>query len=125
MKRSTILLAALLTTMAAAPLAAQGRGKAKDQGSVVSVGGFVTAEISVIKRYFATYDYEAKPLPPGIAKNLRRGKPLPPGIAKKQLPTGLLAELHVREGLEVSIVGDRIVLLEASGLIVDVLADIF
>ena len=36
--------------------------------------------------YFATYRDEAHGLPPGLAKNLRRGKPLPPGWQKKLQP---------------------------------------
>jgi hypothetical protein len=36
--------------------------------------------------YFATYRNEAHGLPPGLAKNLRRGKPLPPGWQKKLQP---------------------------------------
>jgi hypothetical protein len=50
---------------------------------------------------------------------------LPPGIAKKQIPADLKARLPSRVGVEVTIFGDRIVLLEASGVVVDILDGIF
>ncbi len=87
--------------------------------------GFSLTERRIVTEYFAEHRYDAKPLPPGIAKNLARGKPLPPGIAKQRVPEGLRAQLPSRSGVEISIVGDRIVLLEASGLVVDILAGIF
>ncbi|WP_022961944.1 anti-virulence regulator CigR family protein [Halopseudomonas pelagia] len=46
----------------------------------------VTLEESVIRSIFRdqrNYLEPAKPLPPGIRKNVARGKPLPPGIAKR------------------------------------------
>lgn len=87
--------------------------------------GFSLTERRIVTEYFAEHRYDAKPLPPGIAKNLARGKPLPPGIAKQRVPDGLRAQLPPRSGVEISIVGDRIVLLEASGLVVDILEGIF
>jgi hypothetical protein len=50
---------------------------------------------------------------------------LPPGIAKRQIPSELQAQIPTRVGVEVSIFGDRIVLLEASGLVADILEGIF
>ena len=87
--------------------------------------GFSAAERGVLAEYFAEHRYEAKPLPPGIAKNLARGKPLPPGIAKQRLPADLQGRLQTRVGAEITIFGDRIVLLEASGLVVDILEGVF
>ncbi len=86
--------------------------------------GFSTLERQIIVEFFRDYSYKATSLPPGIAKNLARGKPLPPGIAKQHIPAELKARLPVRAGVEISIFGDRIVLLEASGLVVDILAGI-
>ncbi len=86
---------------------------------------FSTAERRIVSEYFAEHQYEVKPLPPGIAKNLARGKPLPPGIAKRQLPADLQTRLQSRAGAEITIFGDRIVLLEASGLVVDILEGVF
>jgi len=88
---------------------------------------FSNAERQIFVDYFSAHEIEVEPLPPGIAKNLARGKALPPGIAKRRLPTDLLARLPAREGVEfeVTIFGDRIVLLEAGGLVVDILEGIF
>jgi hypothetical protein len=127
---SLIGLAVALTSAAlAAPAAAQKPDKPKGRdgpGVEVAVSvGFSVSERRVIAEYFAEHRYEAKPLPPGVAKNLARGKPLPPGIAKRQLPSDLQARLESRAGVEVTIFGDRIVLLEASGLVVDILAGVF
>ena len=86
---------------------------------------FTAAERDIIVKYYAAHPYRARALPPGIAKNLARGKPLPPGIAKRALPAALVTQLPRRTGLEVTIFGDRIVLLEASGVVVDVLEGVF
>ena len=95
-----------------------------------SQSGFTDVERETIAAYFSKHSIEVEPLPPGIAKRLERGKALPPGIAKRQLPASLLEELPPRDeeggvSLEVTIFGDRVVLLDASGLIVDVLEGIF
>jgi hypothetical protein len=87
--------------------------------------GFSVAERQIFVEFFATHRHEVEALPPGIARNLVRGKRLPPGIAKKQIPSALQAQLPARVGVEVSIFGDRIVLLEASGLVVDILEGVF
>jgi hypothetical protein len=93
--------------------------------ATVSVSVFSSAEKRALTDYYAKHPAGAKPLPPGIAKNLARGKPLPPGIAKTRLPVDAKQALPPRrDGAEITIFGDRIVLLEASGLVVDVLAGI-
>ena len=46
----------------------------------------ITLEEALVRSIFQdqrSYLEPAKPLPPGIRKNLARGKPLPPGIAKR------------------------------------------
>jgi len=69
---------------------------------------------------------DAKPLPPGIAKNLARGKPMPPGIAKTRLPGGLTDQLPLYVGYEWAAAGTDLLLINAvSGLIADVARDIF
>lgn len=99
-------------------------------GSEVEIGvdasvSFDVGERRIIRDYFATTRYDAKPLPPGIAKNLARGKPLPPGIAKRYLPRDLATRLPVRAGYERLIVGDDILLVSiATGIIVDILNDV-
>lgn len=119
---------ALIGSLTFAPqVQAQGKSgkekavRAQAEGSI----RFSAAERRIIVEFFTEHRYQPQPLPPGIAKNLARGKPLPPGIAKKQIPAKLQARLPARTGIEVTIFGDRIVLLEASGLVVDVLEGIF
>jgi hypothetical protein len=83
-------------------------------------------ERRVITDYFRVHRHPPQTLPPGIAKNLARGKPLPPGIAKRYLPPDLLGRLPRRPGHEYLLVGRDIVLLAlATGVIVDVLSDVF
>jgi hypothetical protein len=108
----SILLSAAALTAAPELLAQNGKAKQREVATQS-------------RQFFASHTYKAQPLPPGIAKNLARGKPLPPGIAKKQIPADLKARLPGRVGVEISIFGDRIVLLEASGVVVDVLEGIF
>ena len=103
-------------------------GATAQEQAAKPASGFSQAEREAIRAYFAEHRVEAKPLPPGIAKNLQRGKALPPGIAKRQLPAALVEQIPPREGeakVEISIFGDRIVLLEASGVVVDILEDVF
>ena len=68
----------------------------------------------------------AQSLPPGIRKNLARGKPLPPGIAKKMVPGPMLRDLPVYAGHEWRVAGDDLILVSlGSGLVVEVMGDIF
>lgn len=124
------LILAVLALCAAPPAGAQGRrGRAEPQQppaakATVSVT-FTSSERDIIVRYYAAHPYRTRALPPGIARNLARGKPLPPGIARRALPAALVAQLPRRSGVEVTIFGDRIVLLQASGVVVDVLENVF
>ena len=96
---------------------------------------FSDGEIEIISGYYKRDDalsHHGKQnkgkqgLPPGIAKNLKRGKPLPPGIAKQQLPADLVAALPpVPRGYERVILDGRVVLVEiATQVIRDVLTDL-
>ncbi len=94
---------------------------------------FTSKEISVIHNFFRDYHVDkkggkkgAKPLPPGIAKNLARGKPLPPGIAKRGLPGDLIVRLPpVPDGYERVIVAGKILLVEiATQVVHDILVDV-
>ena len=68
----------------------------------------------------------AKPLPPGIQKNLARGKPLPPGIAKKAIPGGLFPHLPRVDGYEWIQVGTALVLAGVGTLIVkEIIENVF
>lgn len=119
-------LAVTLVPLLVAPRAVevQGRGKAKRAQASASPG-FTVAERDLVVRYYADHPTAGKRLPPGIAKKLARGKPLPPGLAKRALPEELATQLPRRVGFEVTIVGDRVVLLDAGGLVVDLLANVF
>ena len=94
---------------------------------------FSVNETSTIREFFNDYQVEkkggkkaAKPLPPGIAKNLERGKPLPPGIAKRALPGDLQVQLPpVADGYERVIVAGKILLVEiATQVVHDILVDV-
>jgi hypothetical protein len=94
---------------------------------------FSVHETSIIHEFFSDYAVDkkggkkdAKPLPPGIAKNLARGKPLPPGIAKRALPRDLIVQLPpVADGYERVIVAGKILLVEiATQVVHDILVDV-
>lgn len=126
LRTGTLALAVTLVSLVVAPraLEAQGRGKAT-HAQASAPAGFTAAERDLVVRYYADHPEAGKRLPPGIAKKLARGKPLPPGLAKRGLPTELATQLPPRAGFEVSIVGDRVVLLDARGLVVDLLVNVF
>jgi len=125
MKRSTMVSAIVILagfTVAADLQAQQGRaGQNEAESGAQQTVGFSVRERQIVAEFFATNRQEAEALPPGIARNLERGKRLPPGISKRPIPYRLQAEFPARAGFEVSIFGDRIVLLEASGLVVDII----
>lgn len=125
-RAATLTLAVAFVPLLVAPRAveAQGRGKGKRAQASASAG-FTAAERDLVLRYYGDHPAAGKRLPPGIAKKLARGKPLPPGLAKRALPEELVTQLRPRVGFEVGIVGDRVVLLDAQGLVVDLLANVF
>jgi len=128
MRAATLSILVIVAAFTLAPDLRAQESKGKEKQAKVEVQahvGFSTAERQIIVEFFRGHPYQVQALPPGIAKNLARGKPLPPGIAKKQIPADLKARLPARVGVEITIFGDRIVLLEASGLVVDVLEGIF
>lgn len=61
----------------------------------------------------------ARPLPPGIAKNLARGKPLPPGIAKQGVPDPLLRQLPRVNGYDWVRLGTELVLVGAASQVIE------
>jgi hypothetical protein len=122
----------LILSPAFAGQGGKGKGKAApsyDEGSAFSVNVdivFTTGEARVIRDYFYAHPYTPRGLPPGIAKNLARGKPLPPGIAKRYLPADLLSRLPHHDGYATVIVGSDIVRIAvATGIIIDILKDVF
>ena len=140
---SPLLLAALLALPAlAAPPEGKGQGKAHGSGKPThehsspsgvhadaDIGGLVSVSIGAgdARRIAERHGYVGyAPLPPGIRKNLARGKPLPPGIAKKMVPGPMLHDLPVYAGHEWRVAGDDLILVSlGSGLIVEVMGDIF
>lgn len=92
-------------------------------------GGMISAGISIGDAHrLATQQglTGAKPLPPGIRKNLARGKPLPPGIAKKQLPSPFVNQLPHHPGYEWEQAGADLVLVVSGSLVIsDVLEGVF
>ena len=94
---------------------------------------FSDGEASIIRAYYRDHSMprrgkgnKHKGLPPGIAKNLRRGKPLPPGIAKQALPGGLVDLLPpAPRGYERVVLSGKVLLVEvATQVIHDVLEDV-
>jgi len=91
---------------------------------------FSAEEIRIIRAYYDANGHSGKrkykSLPPGIAKNLKRGKPLPPGIAKRALPYGLASKLPPPPaGYDRFVVAGKILLIELGTQVVrDILTDI-
>lgn len=94
---------------------------------------FTDGEASIIRAYYEDQERpsigkgrKTKGLPPGIARNLRRGKALPPGIAKQALPTGLIELLPPPpRGYERVVLSGKVLLVEiATQVIHDVLEDV-
>ena len=123
----TLLAAATAPGMAQRPDKPDKPDKAKaaqDQPAVRVV--FHDSDRPVFREYYRAHPGVVKPLPPGIAKRLARGKPLPPGIAKTRVPEAVLVQLPWRpRGYDLFLVGDRVVLLDANGLVADILLSIF
>ena len=113
-----------------------GHGKAKTQHEQPTSSAEVDAQLSVqmagvtltvgtARQLAAQYQLQgAKPLPPGIRKQLARGKPLPPGLARQQLPASYVQQLPARDGCQWSQVGSDL-LLVATGVVVELLSDVF
>jgi len=94
---------------------------------------FTDGEVSIIRAYYREQGApqhgkrkKAGGLPPGIARNLKRGKPLPRGIAKQALPIGLVDLLPPPpRGYERVVLSGKILLVEvATQVIHDVLEDV-
>jgi hypothetical protein len=66
-------------------------------------------------------------LPPGIARRLAKGKGLPPGIAKRIiLPRTINDRLDLSRDIDIVVLGSDVVILDPlTGVVVDLLRDIF
>jgi hypothetical protein len=113
---TTALLVALAT-----PVLAQHPEKPKGpKKRVAVVTVFREPDRGVFREYYRVHRAEVRALPPGIAKQLARGRPLPPGIVRAPVPEVILVRLPPRpSGYEVFLVGDRVVMLDRRGLVVD------
>ncbi len=97
--------------------------KAVAKSNKAGAKAFTYSDRRTIEGFFARGGVVGKPLPPGLAKQLRRNGRLPPGLQKKALP-GNLARLlpGVPPGHRYAAVGNDIVLIEqATGLILDIM----
>lgn len=65
---------------------AKPKGKERDDSGAERIARFRDDDRGLILSYFSTYQNSDGGLPPGLAKNVRRGKPLPPGWQAKVAP---------------------------------------
>src|SRR4051794_3786942 len=112
----------------------QGRGMDVDASSVLAVGATAALVSALLGGQTEPLVVGAKPLPPGIRKNLARGKPknlargkpLPPGIAKQRLPQSLSVRLPVVDGHDWIRIGTELVLVGiATNLVAQVIHNVF
>lgn len=130
-----LLLAAAIVAFLSAPAALAkppgDKGKPGDSPPNVSAGlsASISAGITIGDARQIASRYEltgAKPLPPGIRKNLARGKPLPPGIARQQLPGGFVDQLPRHDGYQWQRAGADLVLVASGSLVInDILEGVF
>ena len=125
----TFALATSMLTVAYMPMAGQGRGHAKSNPPPVAASQAhergaarraSTDETRAIHDYYRTHEGEVKPIPPGILRNLVRGKPMPSGIERTRIPDDLNVLLYPRPSATWYAVGDRLVLVDASGRVIDI-----
>lgn len=105
-----------------------GGGKAggPDAGDLLAAGVTAAAVQALLGGQTQALSVGAKPLPPGIQKNLARGKALPPGLSREPVPPVLLGRLPVVAGHEWTRIGTELVLVEiASQVIAQVIVDVF
>jgi hypothetical protein len=104
----------------------QGRVRGMDATSVLAVGATAALVSAPLGGQTEPLVVGAKPLPPGIQKNLARGKPLPPGIAKQRLPQSLSVRLPVVDGHDWIRIGTELVLVGlATNLVAQVIHNVF
>ena len=104
----------------------QGGVGGMDASSVLAVGATAALVSALLGGQTQTLVVGAKPLPPGIQKNLARGKPLPPGIAKQRLPQSLSVRLPVVDGHNWIRIGTELVLVGiATNLVAQVIHKVF
>jgi hypothetical protein len=82
-------------------------------------------EIRIIREYYVAKGLRPKPLPPGIAKNLARGRKVPPGLLRMRVPDDLVAKLPPRAGMQWSVAGNVVLLVDGSNVVRDILREMF
>ena len=104
----------------------QGGVGGMDASSVLAAGATAALVSALLGGQTQPLVVGAKPLPPGIQKNLARGKPLPPGIAKQGLPQSLTVRLPVVDGHDWIRIGTELVLVGiATNLVAQVIHNVF
>lgn len=107
---------------AGGPGRGQGQGRGGPPVAVTPLGPSYRPRIQ--GWYGSTPGYSARPLPPGIMRQLARGRPLPPGIARQVAPPGLLGLLPRYPGHSWYVIGTAVVLVDAAtGIVRDLLLD--
>ena len=97
-----------------------------DASGLLAAGATAALVSALLGGQTQTLVVGAKPLPPGIQKNLARGKPLPPGIAKQRLPQSLSVRLPVVDGHDWIRIGTELVLVGiATNLVAQVIHNVF
>lgn len=145
MKKTSLLVIALLTLALALPAAAaQGKGKGKKKKSATSSStslsvsfSFGKTGTSYVRDWFGNTQNTAglppglakrEELPPGLQRHLERNGTLPPGLQKKiqPLPSSLTSHLpKPPDGVEIVFVAGNVLAIEISThKIIDIVADI-
>jgi len=107
-------------------LRSTGSMRGMDAGAVLAAGATAAVVSALLGGQTRTLAVGARPLPPGIQKNLARGKPLPPGLAKQAVPQPVLARLPVVDGHNWIRVGTELVLVGiATNVIAQVIHNVF
>ena len=106
-----------------------GNGDKTELNADFSLSATISAGISIGDARKLASNYQiigAKPLPPGIRKNLARGKAMPPGIQKTRMPGSFVNELPYHEGYEWQQAGADLVLVVSGSLVIsDILEGVF
>ncbi|HJU76019.1 MAG TPA: anti-virulence regulator CigR family protein [Gemmatimonadaceae bacterium] len=122
---------AALALFFVSPAGAQGAKPGKEGKSGVAVAHADAlvltsdSELKIIREYYVAVGRKPKPLPPGIAKNLARGKRVPPGLMRSRLPDDLIVRLPRRDGYEWAVANDVVILIDATGIVRDILRNVF
>lgn len=97
-----------------------------DVSDILAAGATAAVLTQMLGLQPQAYAVGAKPLPPGIQKNLARGKPLPPGLARESVPPTVLSGLPRVDGAEWARVGTELILIDVTSQVIrQVVNDVF